>query len=143
MTAPLKAVLRDLVDHPGEFYGPDILNRTNVGAGIIYPILHRLLHAGWLTSRPEDEASWLAGPHPAEAPDDAAATTPSPPTDAAQPSTNSTPQAAQPEESEKPMRTTGRKTDENQPSTQVVSRSNENDLENLHPLRAPTPRALK
>jgi hypothetical protein len=68
MTAPLKAVLRDLVDHPGEFYGPDILNRTNVGAGIIYPILHRLLHAGWLTSRPEDEASWLAGAPPGRSP---------------------------------------------------------------------------
>jgi hypothetical protein len=68
MTKPLKAVLQDLVDHPGEFYGLEILNRTNIAEGVIYPNLHRLLQAGWLTSRPEDEHEWLAGAPPGRGP---------------------------------------------------------------------------
>ncbi|GAB3453304.1 hypothetical protein GCM10027436_53860 [Actinophytocola sediminis] len=68
MTTPLKAILRDLLDNPREFYGHELLNRTNVSAGVIYDILHRLLNAGWLTSRPEDEHAWLAGAPPGRGP---------------------------------------------------------------------------
>lgn len=64
ISRPVLTVLRDLIDHPGEFYGLEIHQRTGVDEGTLYPMLKRLEHAGWLASRPEDEQAWLAGAPP-------------------------------------------------------------------------------
>lgn len=62
---PLLTLLRDLIDHdPEEFYGLTVKHRTGIDDGTLYPLLKRMNKAGWLTSRPEDEQSWLAGAPP-------------------------------------------------------------------------------
>ncbi|GAA0972168.1 TniQ family protein [Acrocarpospora macrocephala] len=53
-------LLRHLLDHPGEeFYGAQIRARTGLDQGTLYPLLNRLKQARWLTSRLEDDQSWL------------------------------------------------------------------------------------
>lgn len=49
-----------LAHHPQESYGAAILEHTGLVPGTLYPMLHRLTAARWLTSRPESEQSWLA-----------------------------------------------------------------------------------
>lgn len=45
-------VLRVLYDNPAEpYYGYDIIDRTGIKAGTLYPILARLEAAGWIKSR--------------------------------------------------------------------------------------------
>lgn len=61
-------VLRWVLDHGQEFYGMDITAELAVNAGTLYPMLRRLEQAGWLASRPEDEAEWLAGSPPGRGP---------------------------------------------------------------------------
>jgi PadR family transcriptional regulator len=68
ITRPVLTVLRDIIDHPGEFYGLEVFNRTRIDQGTLYPMLHRMHRAGWLTSHPEDEQSWLAGAPPGRGP---------------------------------------------------------------------------
>ncbi|MGW2182682.1 PadR family transcriptional regulator [Streptomyces sp. NPDC001732] len=54
-------LLRDLVDHaPTEFFGSQVSARTGLNQGSISDRLRQLEQAGWLTSRPEDDASWLS-----------------------------------------------------------------------------------
>jgi len=61
ITEPLKTLLGDvLAHHPQESYGAAILEHTGLVPGTLYPMLHRLTAARWLTSRPESEQSWLA-----------------------------------------------------------------------------------
>ena len=43
-----------------ELHGLEISNRTGLNDGTIYPLLARLREAGWITSRREDHACWLA-----------------------------------------------------------------------------------
>lgn len=47
----------------GEWYGFDLIARTKIKSGTLYPILIRLEKAGWLESRLED-----IDPHVAERP---------------------------------------------------------------------------
>lgn len=59
ITAATRTVLRDLLAHRDEeFYGAEIHARTAVDGGTLYPLLKKLEHGGWLTSRPETEESW-------------------------------------------------------------------------------------
>ncbi|AMW12422.1 hypothetical protein A4E84_24795 [Streptomyces qaidamensis] len=61
ITGPTLILLRDLLDHQNEqFYGAQIHARTGIDNGTLYPQLKRMERAGWLTSRPEAEDSWLA-----------------------------------------------------------------------------------
>lgn len=69
ITRPTLTLLRDLTDHAEEpAYGHGILARTEIDPGTLYPLLKRLERAGWLTSWPEDEESWLAGAPPGRGP---------------------------------------------------------------------------
>ncbi|MDV6245345.1 TniQ family protein [Rhodococcus opacus] len=47
-----------------EFYGHGLHQCTSIQHGTLYPLLRSLEQAGWLTSRDEDEADWLAGAPP-------------------------------------------------------------------------------
>jgi PadR family transcriptional regulator PadR len=50
------AVLRVLLERPSEeTYGMELLDRTGLKSGSVYPILARLEALGWLTSRWEAE----------------------------------------------------------------------------------------
>lgn len=54
-------LLRDLVDHaPTEFFGSRVSARTGLNQGSVSGRLRQLEQAGWLTSRVEDDASWLS-----------------------------------------------------------------------------------
>src|SRR5579884_718413 len=56
VTGPLLRVLTALVEEPGdEVYGLEILRRTGLKSGTLYPILDRLVEAGWVSARWEDE----------------------------------------------------------------------------------------
>ncbi|MCE7010074.1 TniQ family protein [Kibdelosporangium philippinense] len=68
ITPHVRTVLHDIIDHPGEFYGLEVFNRTGIDQSTLYPMLHRLHRAGWLTSHLEDEQSWLAGAPPGRGP---------------------------------------------------------------------------
>jgi PadR family transcriptional regulator PadR len=46
----LKLIRLFLDDPENEWYGFDIVDRTGLKSGTIYPILSRLEHAGWLES---------------------------------------------------------------------------------------------
>ncbi|MFC1442813.1 TniQ family protein [Streptacidiphilus sp. N1-10] len=60
ISSSTRVLLRVLLDHPSEeFYGVQIRAQSRLGEGTLYPILNRLERAGWLTSRPEDDQSWL------------------------------------------------------------------------------------
>lgn len=55
MTVPTQAVLGALLEHPDkELYGLQIVKVSGLEPGTIYPILQRLLIAGWVTDRWED-----------------------------------------------------------------------------------------
>jgi DNA-binding MarR family transcriptional regulator len=67
--APTLRLLRDLVEHDDpRFHGEQIVKRTCIDAGTLYPALHRLHDAGWFTSWPEDEQEWFAGAPPGRGP---------------------------------------------------------------------------
>jgi DNA-binding MarR family transcriptional regulator len=67
--APTLRLLQDLVEHDyPQFYGEQILKRTGIDPGTLYPALHRLHRAGWLASWPEDKQEWLAGAPPGRGP---------------------------------------------------------------------------
>lgn len=52
-------LLNDLLSHADEeSYGAQIHARTGLSQGTVSDQLRRLQHAGWLTSRPEDDVSW-------------------------------------------------------------------------------------
>jgi DNA-binding PadR family transcriptional regulator len=56
MTMPLEAVLRALLEEPTEaWYGLQICERAGLPSGTIYPMLRRLVQAGWLKSFWEDQ----------------------------------------------------------------------------------------
>ncbi|MFD7879046.1 PadR family transcriptional regulator [Streptomyces sp. NPDC059766] len=62
-------LLRDLVDHaPTDFFGSQVSARTGLNQGSISDPLRQLEQAGWLTSRPEDDASWLSRATPGRGP---------------------------------------------------------------------------
>jgi DNA-binding MarR family transcriptional regulator len=67
--APTLRLLQDLIEHDDpQFHGEQIVKRTGIDAGTLYPALHRLHKAAWLTSWPEPEQEWLAGAPPGRGP---------------------------------------------------------------------------
>ena len=67
--APTLGLLQDLVEHHDpRLHGEQIVKRTGIDAGTLYPALHRLHDPGWLRSWPEDEQEWLAGAPPGRGP---------------------------------------------------------------------------
>lgn len=58
MTIPTQAVLGALLTADGEVYGLQIVRASGLAAGTIYPILQRLLSAGWVVARwePREQA---------------------------------------------------------------------------------------
>jgi DNA-binding PadR family transcriptional regulator len=55
MTIQTLAVLSTLLSDPeAEFYGLELSKRSGLKPGVIYPMLDRLLKAGWLERRWED-----------------------------------------------------------------------------------------
>ncbi|WP_103529211.1 TniQ family protein [Streptomyces sp. SM12] len=54
-------LLRDLLDHhDAEFYAAQLSTRTGLRQSSLSPRLRQLEQAGWLTSRLEDDTSWLS-----------------------------------------------------------------------------------
>jgi PadR family transcriptional regulator, regulatory protein PadR len=53
-TGPLLKVLQALLDENGPIYGLELLRRTSLKSGTLYPLLDRLEGAGWVTSQWED-----------------------------------------------------------------------------------------
>jgi DNA-binding PadR family transcriptional regulator len=51
--AKILAIFLSDVDSP--HYGVDLMNRSGLGSGTLYPVLHRLQEAGWVTSAWEQE----------------------------------------------------------------------------------------
>ncbi len=51
-TARVLAVL--LAEPDADQYGLDVMRATGLASGSLYPILHRLLEAGWVAARWED-----------------------------------------------------------------------------------------
>ncbi len=49
LTLTTAMVLRMIRDRPG-IYGLEIIKQTGYAGGSIYPVLHRLEQAGWITS---------------------------------------------------------------------------------------------
>jgi DNA-binding MarR family transcriptional regulator len=69
MRPPTLTLLRHLLEDPDrEFYGLEVHQHIGIDPGTLYPLLKKLAHAGWLTSKPEDEAEWLAGAPPGGGP---------------------------------------------------------------------------
>jgi PadR family transcriptional regulator PadR len=55
MTVQTQLVVQALLREPGrEMYGLELSEETGLLTGTIYPILLRLEHEGWVTSRQED-----------------------------------------------------------------------------------------
>lgn len=55
-THALVQVAVAMLDHPVErHWGYELSKRSGVRAGVLYPILHRLLEEGWLTDGWEDQ----------------------------------------------------------------------------------------
>ncbi|MGI9097551.1 MAG: PadR family transcriptional regulator [Solirubrobacteraceae bacterium] len=62
MTIQTFAVLRTMLDDPdAEWYGLDLSKRSGLRPGTIYPMLNRLLNAGWLERRWEEIDPTLEG----------------------------------------------------------------------------------
>ncbi|MGG2463746.1 hypothetical protein ACO0M4_28785 [Streptomyces sp. RGM 3693] len=62
-------LLQDLLDHTDEeFYGAQVHTRTGLPQGTVSDQLRRLRQAGWLTSRPEDDDSWMRRATPGRGP---------------------------------------------------------------------------
>jgi PadR family transcriptional regulator PadR len=56
-TQNLRDLAALLLEHPDqEHWGYDLTQRTGITAGVLYPMLNRLLAAGWLRDRREDPA---------------------------------------------------------------------------------------
>jgi DNA-binding MarR family transcriptional regulator len=69
ITTPAAKLLHDLIKHGNpQFYGHQVIGRTGLDSGTVYPSLRRLEKAGWLTSWPEEEQEWLAGAPPGRGP---------------------------------------------------------------------------
>ena len=59
----LRALLRARLDGPaGELFGAQICRETDLGPGTVHMITARLLEAGWLTDRWEDDDGTLDRP---------------------------------------------------------------------------------
>lgn len=57
-TAPLVRVARQLVANPdGRHYGYSLSKNSDVKTGVLYPMLRRLLNAGWVSDTREPETS--------------------------------------------------------------------------------------
>lgn len=55
MTVPTARVLAALLADPeADRYGLDLMQATGLASGTLYPILHRLTEAGWLTTQWEE-----------------------------------------------------------------------------------------
>ncbi|MGH2769804.1 MAG: PadR family transcriptional regulator [Actinomycetota bacterium] len=55
ITIPLRRILGELMEDPaGEYYGLDLVRRTGLKPGSLYPTLARLEGYGWVTSRWEE-----------------------------------------------------------------------------------------
>ena len=55
ITVPTARVLAALLAEPdADRYGLDLMEATSLASGTLYPILHRLQEAGWLSARWED-----------------------------------------------------------------------------------------
>ncbi|MBS2963436.1 TniQ family protein [Actinocrinis puniceicyclus] len=66
---PTLALLRHLLQTPDrEFYGLEVHQATGIDMGTLYPLLRKLEHGGWLTSKPEDDDEWRAGAPPGKGP---------------------------------------------------------------------------
>lgn len=51
MTLPVQAVLQAMLKRPGEeLYGFELARASGLASGTIYPIVTRLIDAGWLTA---------------------------------------------------------------------------------------------
>ncbi|WP_433343766.1 PadR family transcriptional regulator [Micromonospora sp. CA-111912] len=62
MTIPVAKVLAALLAEPGaERYGLDLMKLTGLPSGTLYPVLHRLQGAGWLTADWEEIDPAAAG----------------------------------------------------------------------------------
>ncbi|WP_331745647.1 TniQ family protein [Streptomyces virginiae] len=69
ITRPTLALLHDLLARPNqEFYGAEVIARTGLDPGTVYPRLKRLEQAGWLTSRLEDDITWMNRATPGRGP---------------------------------------------------------------------------
>jgi PadR family transcriptional regulator, regulatory protein PadR len=54
MTIQVSQVLRTIEEHDGrDLYGLEIIQKTGITSGVLYPILKRLEQAGWVTVREE------------------------------------------------------------------------------------------
>jgi PadR family transcriptional regulator PadR len=55
ITVPTARVLAALLADPdADRYGLDLMAATGLASGTLYPLLHRLMAAGWLTTRWEE-----------------------------------------------------------------------------------------
>ena len=54
VTGPLLKVVQELLAEPEPIYGFDLLRRTRLKSGTLYPLLDRLETAGWVTSSWEE-----------------------------------------------------------------------------------------
>ncbi|TDC86166.1 PadR family transcriptional regulator [Micromonospora sp. KC606] len=55
ITVPTARVLAALLADPqADRYGLDLMQSTGLASGTLYPLLHRLMEAGWLTTRWEE-----------------------------------------------------------------------------------------
>lgn len=62
-------LLQDLLEHADEeFYGAQVHTRIGLAQGSVSDQLRRLQRAGWLTSRPEDDESWMRRATPGRGP---------------------------------------------------------------------------
>ncbi|WP_405615397.1 helix-turn-helix transcriptional regulator [Streptomyces sp. NBC_01511] len=69
ITKPTLALLRDLLARARqESYGAEVIDRTGLDPGTVYPQLKRLERAGWLTSRLEDDDTWMSRATPGRGP---------------------------------------------------------------------------
>ncbi|MET9683335.1 TniQ family protein [Streptomyces coeruleorubidus] len=69
VTKPTLVLLRDLLARPQQkFYGAEVIARTGLDPGTVYPKLKRLERAGWLTSRLEDDVTWMNRATPGRGP---------------------------------------------------------------------------
>src|SRR3954452_16469189 len=58
LTLPLVRVLAVMLDHPLQaYYGLELMKRTGLKSGTLYPILARLERAGWFTSEWERDGT--------------------------------------------------------------------------------------
>jgi PadR family transcriptional regulator PadR len=65
MTLPVQHVLRVFMDAPEqEFYGLELIDKTDLASGTVYPILARLEREGWVESRWEEAVISEREPRP-------------------------------------------------------------------------------